>query len=268
MGFNTTNDSVNHSENYGDGYYTGTVTVNTDNLGIARVQAQVSGLFDSQSGEVPWIGPLKDSPYGFGTGAKGPYGVYGFPQVGSTIKVELQNGDEHKALYTPLYTVPNAHPWFNVPSRWGYADPSGNVLQVDMAANTWVWTHESGDTVSYDGTGNVIRVVKANDTANVTGNSQSTIGGNLVFQVTGNANINCSAFNLNASGNASYTASVHQFNGPIIASSTIGAGGDITDNTVSNSQTMNSMRIAFNTHKHHYDDNGHDNITEEPFPQV
>lgn len=261
MPLNTVNDSVNHKEDYGQGYYAGTVSVNTDSLGIARVQATVPGLFDPAQGAVPWIGAIKDSPFGFGTGAKGPYGVYGFPQVGSTVMVELQNGDEHKPLYKTLYTQPSAHPWFNVPTRWGFVDPSGNSLQVDMSAGTWVWTHQSGDTISYDQAGNVVHVVKANETHNV--------AGNLVFQVTGNANIDCASFNLNASGTASYTASAHQFNGPVTASTTISAGGDITDSTsTGNGQTMANMRTFYNEHYHVYDDSGSQSDTNTPTPQI
>ena len=277
MGFGTVNDSVNHKEDYSSGYYVGTVTSNTDTLGIARVQASVDGLFDPTQGPVPWIGSIKDSPYGFGTGSKGPYGVYGFPQVGSVVKVELQNGDEHKPLYTPLYTQANAHPWFNVPSRWGYVDPAGNSLQVDMSAGTWLWTHQSGDTISFDSSGDVVRVVKGNETATISGNQDSTIQGSvqdtisgaLTFQVTGAVNINCSSFSLTASGNASYTAAVHQFNGAVIASSTISAGADITDNTAGgNSQTMANMRSIYNEHYHVYDDNGSEADTDPPTPQI
>jgi hypothetical protein len=229
----------------------------------------VMGLFDPNSGEVPYIGPLKDSPYGFGTGAKGPYGVYGFPQIGSVIKVELQNGDQHKPLYTPLLTAPNAHPWFNVPSRWGYVDPAGNSLQVDMEAGSWVWTHQSGDTISYDGAGDVVNVVKGNLTDTVTGNQQSTISGSLTFNVTGAANINCSTLNVHASGTATYTASSHVFNGPITASATISAAEDITDSTASgNGQTMADMRSIYNEHYHVYDDDGHPNDTDPPTPQI
>jgi hypothetical protein len=261
MPLNTINDAVQHKEDYGQGYYAGTVSVNTDSLGIARVQATVPGLFDPTQGAVPWIGAIKDSPFGFGTGPKGPYGVYGFPQVGSTVMVELQNGDEHKPLYQTLYTQPNAHPWFNVPTRWGFVDPQGNSLQVDMSAGTWVWTHQSGDTVSYDQAGNVIHVVKANETHQVSGNLQ--------FQVTGTANINCSAYNLNASGPASYTASVHQFNGPVLASTTISAGGDITDSTsTGNGQTMANMRTFYNEHFHVYDDDGAQRNTNTPTPHI
>lgn len=167
MPLNTVNDSINHAEDYGQGYYAGTVTVNTDSVGIARLQANIPGLFDTSNGAVPWIGAIKDSPYGFGTGPKGPYGVYGFPQVGSTVMVELQNGDEHKPLYRTLYTAPNAHPWFNVPTRWGWVDPSGNSLQVDMAAGSYVFTHSSGDTIAIDATGDRVTVIQGNDSLTV-----------------------------------------------------------------------------------------------------
>lgn len=277
MGFNNAADSIAHAENYGQGYYIGTVTANTDAVGIGRVQAHVDGLFDSNAGEVPFLGPLKDSPFGFGTGAKGPYGVYGFPQVGSIVKVELQNGDEHKGLYTPLLTAPNAHPWFNVASRWGFVDPAGNSLQVDMSTGAWTWTHQSGDSIAYDGSGNVVRIIKGNstdtingaETRNIQGNSSNTIGGALTFHVTGNATITCSSYNLQASGTATYTAALHQFNGPVVTSSTISAAGDITDLTgTGNTKTMGNMRTIYDEHKHYYDDNGNRNLTETPTPQI
>jgi hypothetical protein len=155
MGFNSAQDTLSNQEKYGQSYYIGTVTANNDTVGIGRIQAHIAGLFDTSQGEVPYVGPLKDSPYGFGTGAKGPYGVYGMPQVGSTIKVELQNGDEHQGLYTTLITAQSAHPWFNTPSRWGFVDPAGNSLQVDFSTGTWTFTHQSGSYASYDAAGDM-----------------------------------------------------------------------------------------------------------------
>ncbi len=279
-GFGTINDSVNHAEDYSQGYYAATVVANTDSLGIARVQANAPGLYDSHAGEVPYIGAIKDSPFGFGSGQNGPYGVYGFPQIGSTIMVELQNGDEHKPLYQTLLTAASAHPWFNVASRWGYVDPVGNSLQVDMTAGTWTWTHQSGDSVVYDGSGNVVRIIKGNETDTISGNVTQTISGSeehnisggLTFQVTGAANIQCGSFTLNSSGTASYTASVHQFHGPIVASSTVSAGGDITDLvSSSNTQTMGDMRNAYNIHDHNVTNvqGGNDTVVSQPpVPQV
>lgn len=189
MGFGTINDSVNHTEDYSQGYYVGTVTTNTDSLGIARVQASVAGLYDVHAGEVPFIGAIKDSPFGFGTGAKGPYGWYGTPQVGSTLMVELQNGDEHKPLYRTMLTAPNAHPYFNVPNRWGFVDPAGNMLQVDMTSGLWTFTHQSGDQVQYDQAGDRVTIIKANDTTTVTDNETLNVGQKWTVAVVGDTSI-------------------------------------------------------------------------------
>lgn len=262
MGFSSVNDTLSHQQNYGQSYYIGVVTANNDAVGIGRVQAKVPGLFDTDQGEVPFIGPLKDSPFGYGVGPKGPYGVYGVPQVGSTIKIELQGGDENKALYTTLLTAKSVHPWFsNNPNRWGFVDPQGNSLQVDMQAGSWTWTHQSGDSISYDGSGNVVRVVKGNSTDNVSGS--------IVFNVSGNATINCQAFNLNASGAATYKASAHHFVGPIDGSSTISAAGDITDLTAQgNTKTVGNMRTIYDSHTHNYTDDGNLMVTQRPNQQI
>jgi hypothetical protein len=236
MGLNSTHDAMKHSENYGDGYYVGTVTNNNDPLGIGRVQANVPGLYDTSKGPVPWIGPIKDSPFGFGVSSTGPFGVYGSPAVGSQIKVELQKGDENNALYTPLATKPSANPAFASPQTWGYQDPSGNQQLVNMATGSWTWTHSSGDTISYDSAGDRVVVVKGNATENVSGSLNITVQGNAALNIT---------------GNAAYTAAVHQFNGPVTMSSTLMVASDITDNTgQGNAETIKDLRVWADTHYH------------------
>ncbi|MGL2861184.1 hypothetical protein ACQKA8_08810, partial [Helicobacter pylori] len=116
--------------------------------------------------------------------------------------------------------------------------------QVDMSAGSWVWTHVSGDSISYDGSGNVVKVVKGNDTSNIQGSIQ--------FNVSGNTTINTTNFNLNASGTAVYKASTHQFQGPVVTDSTIAAAGDITDETASgNTKTIGDFRRVYDSHIHH-----------------
>ena len=221
------------------------------------MQANVPGLYNTATGPVPWIGPIKDSPYGFGKGAKGPYGVYGSPAVGSQIKVELQKGDDHNALYTPLATVPSANPAFASPQTWGYQDPSGNQQLVNMATGSWTWTHSSGDTINYDSAGDRVTVVK--------GNANETISGSLSLTVQGSANIN-------VTGNATYTAAEHVFNGPVTMSKTLMVAQDITDNTgTGNAETMKSMRTSYDEHDHEVLDvqtGGSTITTTIPSPQV
>jgi hypothetical protein len=177
--FQSTNDFVDGIEDYSNAYYVGVVTNNNDPLGLGRVQATVPGLYDPSQGAVPWIAPLKDSPFGFGTGQKGQYGVYGSPPEGSIIKIELQNGDPHKPLFTSLYTLPNANAVFSSPNVWGYQDPSGNQLVVNMATGTWTWTHSSGDQIAYDASGDRVTAIQGNDNLNV--------GKKLTIIVQGNA---------------------------------------------------------------------------------
>jgi hypothetical protein len=185
MSLSSVHQTMKHAEDYGDGYYLGTVINNNDPLGIGRVQANVPGLYDPTTGPVPWIGPIKDSPFGFGTGAKGPFGVYGSPALGSQIKVELQKGDENNALYTPFPTTPSANTAFASPMIWGFQDPSGNQLVVNMQTGVWNWTHSSGDTINYDSAGDRVTVVKGNATETVSGNLNITVMGSATIAATG-----------------------------------------------------------------------------------
>jgi phage baseplate assembly protein gpV len=259
-GFHTATDTIKNTEDYSKGYYVGVVVANNDPLGLGRVQANVSGLYDNTAGPIPWIGPHdRQSPFGYGTSAKNPYGVYGVPPIGATIKVELQNGDEHKALYSTLHTQPNANPSFMTPNLWGFQDPDGNIVVYDIQAHTYHFGTAGGLTVDIDAQGNRITATDA-DTTNTKGNWSINVQGNASIVASGN-------FTMQAGGTATYTAASHQFNGPINASSTIAAQGDITDQVgTGNSQSMAAMRTTYNTHRHHYDDNGSDNVTDVPFP--
>lgn len=170
MSFHSSNDTIAHSEQYGQGYYLGKVINNQDPEGLHRIQADVPGLYDSSAGEVPWIAPHPASPFGIGVG----YGTYGSPAVDSDIKIELQNGDEHNALYSPVQTKAGVNANFSDPNVWGFKDPSGNTLRVDMTAGTWVFTHASGDIMSYDIAGNKMEVIAGTMTINVIGRAYVT----------------------------------------------------------------------------------------------
>lgn len=182
MSFHTANDTLTHSEEYDKGYYLGTVTANVDPLGLHRIQANVPGLYDTNSGEVPWIGPHKDSPFGFGTGPNGQYGTYGSPAIGSKVKIELQNGDEHNALYSPVQVLADVNTDFSAPNVWGFKDPAGNTLRVDMIAGTWTFTHQSGDQVQYQPTGDRVTIIEGNDSLAVNKKLTIIVQGNCLVQ--------------------------------------------------------------------------------------
>lgn len=254
MGFQNVNDTINTAEDYSKGYYLGTVTLNADSTGLGRVQAHIPGTFDTNAGEVPMIGRIPSSPYAFGIGPNGPYGVYGTPPVGALVKVEFQNGDQNKGLWECFASegmIPDA---FKDPNTWGWRDPAGNQQYVNMSTGAFEWTHTSGASVKWDGSGNVIEVVPGNATWNVNGNA--------TMHVTGN-------FSLDVGGTATYKASVHQFQGPIVADSSISAGGDITDLTASgNTKTVGNMRVVYDSHTHIYFNDGGEQHTSIPEQQI
>lgn len=266
MAIKAHNETINSREDYGQGYYAGTVTANADPKGLGMVQVTVPGLFDTQNGAVPWVGALKDSPFGFGTGPNGQYGVYGSPQVGSVVKIELQGGDPHRPLYTTLYTAPNANTQFASPTVWGYKDPDGNVMIYDMAAHTYLFTTRTGASIEIDATGKRITTVNGDlETSN--GNWQVNVTGNAGITASGSATIQAATVNVTASGNATYTAALHTFNGPIVTDSTIAAALDITDSTsLGNTQTMANMRQFYDTHQHYYDDDAETSVPIQQIP--
>jgi phage baseplate assembly protein gpV len=265
MAFHTANDTVSHSEEYGSGYYLGTVTNNQDPLGLHRVQADVPGLYDSAAGEVPWIGPHKDSPFGFGTGANGQYGTYGSPAVGSKIKIELQNGDEHNALYSPVQVKADVNADFSDPNVWGFKDPDGNIVKYDMTNHTYTFITKGGAQINIDANGKRITQVNG-DVTNSNGDWTVNVTGNASITASGNAAVHASSnITVQAGGTATYTASAHNFHGPIVADSTIAAGGDITDLTSSgNSKTVGNMRSTYDNHDHEYTDDGNERTTGKP----
>jgi len=260
MTFQAINDFADAVHQYGSSYYVGTVTNNQDPLLLDRVQARVPGLYDPDQGPVPWIAPLKDSPFGFGTGSKGAYGTYGCPPEGAVIIVELQQGDIHKPMYRNLYTRPNVNTAFP-PNVWGFTDPDGNTVMYDTTAHTYRFVTAGGAVITIDANGKRITAVNG-DIENCNGAWQINVTGNAGIQASG-------AINFQAGGTATYTAASHQFNGPIQTSSTISAAGDITDDTASgNGQTMADMRTIYNEHVHTYFNDSGEQDTSVPIPQV
>ncbi|QRE00338.1 baseplate hub subunit [Burkholderia phage BCSR5] len=133
-------------------WYLGTVRqVSPDGTGM--VKAHVPGLFDMDAGDVPWIGQLKQSLFGVGAG----FGMYGAAQPGAKVTVILQDGDPNYPAYIGgVLNKDDVPDEFKSPSVWGFKDPKGNKLVVDLASGTFRFTHSSGAYISFDGGGNII----------------------------------------------------------------------------------------------------------------
>lgn len=187
MTMNSLNDRIAEAtEDAADsGYILGTVVDNNDPLGLGRVKVSIPNLFDLAHGEIPWIGAHKKSPFGIGPG----YGVYGSPAVGSQVKVKLQDGDAHYGIAeADEYSKANANPKFKDPKTWGFKDPSGNELFVNMDTQDWQFTSSGGITIQKDIDGNLKVHVPGNSETTVLGDSTTTVQGDLNTTVHGNIN--------------------------------------------------------------------------------
>lgn len=184
----TTNDRIQDAVDDADdtGYIIGTVIDNVDPDGLGRIKCRVPNLFDDSQGPVPWVGPHKKSPFGIGSG----YGVYGSPAIGSQVRIKLQDNDAHYAIFeADEYSKANANTKFKDPTTWGFKDPSGSELFVNMTTGDWQFTHKSGITIFFNTTGDRTTNLPGNDVLTVTKNSTQNIDGNLTINVTGTANI-------------------------------------------------------------------------------
>lgn len=180
MSMNSVNDRLAEAESdlkY-DGYTIGFVTENADPDGLGRIKIKIPNLLDTDQGPVPWCLPTRKSPFGQGPG----YGVYGSPKVGSPVRISFQGGDPQYPVYeADEYLKANANPKFKEPDTWGYKDPAGNELFVNMTTGAWEFTHQSGLTLKYDGDGNLVQhVPKDNTQTNGSNLSINTVGDTLI----------------------------------------------------------------------------------------
>ena len=196
MTFNrTTQETLNDKPNYGDGkFQIGTVTNNEDPMGLARIQAAIPNTFDPSLGEIPWLGPMKFSNFGQGPG----FGVYGSPAVGSKVLVVMQEGDTLKGFYMAgAYTSDIANPEFASPKVWGWTDPSGNKLIVNMETQTMTVVHSSGYTEVINENGDVVRTIPGKVEDTITGTMSVHATGNVLLRSDGNVTVIGTRIDLN-----------------------------------------------------------------------
>lgn len=171
-------------QNYNGVIFLGRVVNNSDPLGMGRFQVSVPGLYDE--GEIPWMGVNRFSPFGVGPG----FGVYGSPAIGSAAIVMLQDGDANLPICLGfILTNSDKLGPYGQPYTWGYVDPSGNTLVVDMQAQTWTWTHSSGTNYNVDSTGNLTVNVVDNLNVNVTSSATVVVDGDTSVITHGNTQV-------------------------------------------------------------------------------
>lgn len=147
MSVNKLQSVIETGQKYDNTLFIGTVVDNKDPEGQKRFKVQVPGLYED--GDLPWVGVQQNSPFGNGP----TFGSFGSPAVGAIAIIELQGGSAaHPICRGYLNIGTNVPPEFHSESVWGFVDPAGNKLVVDMGG-TLQFTHQSGIrlTFSQDG---------------------------------------------------------------------------------------------------------------------
>lgn len=153
MSFDATIDLSEQSEDEQSSgrYYLGKVVeVSTD--GSACVKVHVPGLYEPNEGAVPWVGPVRHSVFGIGAN----FGFYGAPQVGANVTVILQEGNPQYPLYVGSVLKAAEVPGeFKNPNVWGFQDPKGNKLIVNLQSGEFKFVHNTGATLLFSENGEV-----------------------------------------------------------------------------------------------------------------
>lgn len=253
----------------------GEVINNDDPLHLDRVQVRVPELFDPDIGEVPWCMPAKNPIFGQGA----TWGMYGVPAVGSIVIVECQDGDDNFPVYRGFAQIkPNVNPEFDTPQKWGFVDPSGNKLVVDMDAQTFIFTHSSGSVLTFDGeqrvqldcttiignckdgTLNAEKTATVNTETSTINCTDSTIKCETSTIDCTTSNIKCTTSNVDSqqfnvtAQQASFNCPVNNFAGIVnCASIATGFGGGAGTATIQQCIVENTLTVAginMNTHTH------------------
>jgi phage baseplate assembly protein gpV len=141
-------------------------------------------MYDANAGELPWIGPFKGSIFGQGA----TWGTAGSPAVGSKVAVLFQNGDPHYPVYVGGIAS-KALPGFVSGTNWGFIDPAGNTLNVNLATKNVSFVSAAGASfvIAPDGSVNVTA-----PTLNVSATNINLAG---AVDIQGNVNIDGSLVN-------------------------------------------------------------------------
>lgn len=255
----TTNDAFNEDSS-APPYYVGEVVAVNDPNDLNRIKVRIPGKIEGPVESLPWLAPMRLSPFGQGKG----FGVYGTPPVGSHVLVELQNDLANYGFYVAgFFSLECANPNFNSPDLWGFQDPSGSLLVVNLATKIWTFHHVSGLTYTYDQDGNYTSVIPGNRTETIQQGSTSDIAQDWLVKVGGSVLIqsqvatiqaetaNLDAAETNVSGNLNVDGVITGKSGMNISGNN-GSGSTMTmkGNLEHTDGYIKSNNVIVHTHEH------------------
>lgn len=111
-----------------DRLYVGVVVDNDDPAKMQRVRVRLPQHPENMSDDqIPWAVPEKAGVFGSGNGL----GTMCVPIVGSFVSVRLCP-DQYSPVYTQLQSVTSSNIAEGYPKSYGFQDPNGNYLNMNM----------------------------------------------------------------------------------------------------------------------------------------
>lgn len=192
MSFSKLNEIIQDTAPQINQYFLGTVVENNDPLGLDRIKVSVPELYNPEVNELPWCLPLKHPIFGQGMN----HGIYGVPALNSQVIILLQKNDPNFPIYISAALISGNKSQdlgFDSPQKYGFVDPSGNKLLVDMETQTWTFTHSSGANVIINKDNKI--TVNCKD-AEVNAQTSAVINTETATTNSTTSNINCTTSNV------------------------------------------------------------------------
>jgi len=211
--------------------YIAEVVDNNDPKQLGRIRVKILELHGTKipNDKLPWASPI----YPSGHGSKSGYGSLVLPEVGSRVFVELYKGDIYSLFYVGAPREFNrqvsSQLLANYPYNYGYQDPKGNRLRINLQDNSVEITLANGTVVNINTDGNISLTTPGTVTTNT--------------------------------GDQDHTASQFTFNGPVQINGTLNVSDNITGaaEVADLDGTMTEMRTTYNSHTHGGVDSGSSN---------
>jgi hypothetical protein len=153
--------------------YKGKVVDNEDPETLGRVKCEVSGIFEGDSDDLPWIFPRRSG----GLGGKANSGWYAVPEIDSYLEIVFPTQDVYSPFYIGYWEdAKTTQDTFkdDYPDTYGFEDSTGTKLIINKAQESFKFEHVSGIKMEMDSDGNFSLTIPSDVTEVINGDKNVT----------------------------------------------------------------------------------------------
>lgn len=166
--------------------YKAQVIDNADPEKLGRVKVNISGIFEGDAANLPWVYPRRNDLLG----GKSDSGRYAVPEIDSYLEVRFPTEDIYSPFYYGYWEDANTHLAdfdTDYPDTYGWVDSNGTKCIINKKQMSLDFTHVSGIEVSMDKDGNLNLTVPKDMTEAITGNKTVNVTEDLTEMVEGDS---------------------------------------------------------------------------------